>query len=138
MSDFRTQETIIRSELREVFGNRPRLIKAFENLLFDMAVTVPDALTGNASDADDATTSAQALATRADGVAQRALDLASAANDGPPVVMLSPPPDDQPPQLLPLAPTDTADDWLGIVYQLVARVARLEADLANLKDGPTP
>lgn len=138
MSDFRTQETIIRSELREVFGNRPRLIKAFENLLFDMAVTVPDALTGNASDADDATTSAQALAVRADGVAQQALALASAANDGPPVVMLSPPPDDQPPQLLPLAPTDTADDWLAIVYQLVARVARLEADLANLKDGPTP
>jgi len=135
---FRSQQTIIRAELREVFGNRPRLIKAFENLLFDVAVTIPDVLTGNADDADEATTNAQVLATRADATAQQALTLASAANDGPPVVLFAPAPDDQPPQLLPLAPTDSADDWLAIVYQLLARVARLETELANLKDGPTP
>lgn len=140
MSDFRTQQTIIRAELREVFGNRPRLIKAFENLLFDMAVTVPDALTGNASDADDATLTAQALAVRADGTAQQALATALAASDGPPVVMLSqlPAVDDQPPAPVPPAAADPFDDWPAVVYPLVARVARLEADFANLKDGPTP
>jgi hypothetical protein len=141
MSDaFRTQQTIIRAELREVFGNRPRLIKAFENLLFDMAVTVPGALTGNASDADDATTSAQALAVRADGVAQQALAAATTANDGPPVMVLaqSPVADDLPPAPAPIPPVDPFNDWPAVVHPLVARVARLEAELANLKDGPTP
>jgi hypothetical protein len=141
MSDaFRTQQTIIRAELREVFGNRPRLIKAFENLLFDMAVTVPDALTGNASDADDATTSAQALAVRADGVAQQALAAATTANDGPPVMVLAQSlvADDLPPAPAPIPPADPFDDWPAVVYPLVARVARLEAELANFKDGPTP
>lgn len=42
----RSQAAILRIELREVFGNRPRLIKAFENLLYDVSSTIPGQFSG--------------------------------------------------------------------------------------------
>lgn len=47
MSDaVRSQAAILRTELREVFGNHPRLIKAFESLLYDVSTTIPRQVSG--------------------------------------------------------------------------------------------
>lgn len=124
MPNVRTQANILRKELDEVFGNRPRLIKAFENLLVDVSTILPGNVDDNADDADSAITRTQSAAQTAQGLALQALGAAQPLSEGPPPVP---------------APTpDSGDDWMALVMQLLARVSRLESDLANLREGPTP
>jgi len=125
VSEVRTQLLQgLRSELYEVFGNRPRLLKAFENLLYDVSTSLPASVDDNADDADSAITRTQSAALRAEGLALEALSIARALDVAPPPA--------------PLALPDVPDDVTTLVMQLLARVARLEQDLANLREGPTP
>lgn len=125
MSDVRTQQqSILRTELREVFGNHPRLIKAFENLLYDVSNSLPVTIDDNADDADSAITRTQSAALRAEGLALEALGIARSLDVAPPPMSV----------VLP----DGPDDVYTLVMQLLARVARLESDLTNLREGPTP
>lgn len=125
MSSVRTQlQQGLRSELYEVFGNRPRLIKAFENLLYDVSTSLPATAEVNADDADSAITRTETAALRAEGIALEALSIARSL--------------DVAPTAQPLVLPDIPDDVTALVMQLLARVARLEQDLANLREGPTP
>lgn len=125
MSNVRTQlQQGLRSELYEAFGNRPRLIKAFENLLYDVSTSIPTTADDNADDADSAITRTETAALRAEGIALEALAIARALDVAPPAQ--------------PLVLPDIPDDVTALVMQLLARVARLEQDLANLREGPTP
>lgn len=120
MTDVSTTRATLRTELYAVFGNRPRLIKAFENLLLDVAVTLPDQI-DDTSDESDAVT--QLAVNTAAAAAQADRLRIDALSEGPPPIPMS---------------IDIPDDVAPVIFQLLARVARLESDLANLKDGPTP
>ena len=120
MPEVRSQTSTLRSELYAVFGNRPRLIKAFENLLSDVAITLPENIDEATQEAAEA---AQLAANQALTTAQSVLARVDALDDGPPAL---------------LAPPSASGDDPGLLFQLLERVAKLERDFANLKDGPTP
>lgn len=121
MPEVLSQTSTLRTELYAVFGDRPRLIKAFENLLADVAVTLPE----NIDDAtQEAAEAAQLAANQALSAALSVLVRADALDDGPPA--------------LPSQPAVASDDALGQLPQLLERVAKLERDFANFKDGPIP
>lgn len=64
MSDVavRSNAGVPRAELRAAFGNNPRLIKAFEDLLQAVGVTLPDTIVSTAQDVSAVLTQASFLA----------------------------------------------------------------------------
>lgn len=113
--DVRTNRSAPRTEIASFFRGNPRLQKAFEELLYDMGVTLPDASQQNAQAAQAASDSAAAALASA-ATANASADAAQATAD----------------QALAEAGAPGTDPGLGLVY---AELAQLRSRIAAIEQG---
>ncbi len=111
--------TLPRAELAKLFPS-PRVRAAFETLIGNVQVTLPDQI----SELADTVSQIEGLEAVSQAVAARALQIASqalrSAEEGPPVQVFTQTADDAPPTAI------------------LERLAALERAVSQLSEGPTP